>query len=123
MKLKTGDFFLTGTILAAAFMVAVLFSTSGAEAATAVVIKDGQEIKRINLEDIEEPTSVEINDTYYDLIVAEKGRIRFKETDCPDRVCVNTGWITKPGQIAVCLPNGIIIKIEGSDNEIDTILR
>lgn len=123
MKLKTGDFFLTGIILAAAFMTGSFFLTGEADAATAVVIKDGEVIKRIDLENIDKPFSFEINDEYYDQIVAEKGRIRFKEADCPDRVCVNTGWISRPGQIAVCLPNGIIVKIEGSDHEIDTILR
>lgn len=123
MKLKTGDFILTGIILAAALMVGSFFLTSEADASTAVVIKDGQVIKRIDLENIDQSVSFEINDKYYDLIVAEKGRIRFKEADCPDRVCVNTGWITRPGQISVCLPNGIIVKIEGSDDEIDTILR
>lgn len=123
MKLKIGDLFLTGTILAAAFMVAAFFSATGAETVTAVVIKDGQELKRINLDSLEKPISLEIEDEYYDRIVAEKGRIRFQDADCPDKVCISTGWISRPGQIAVCLPNRLILKIEGSDSEIDTILR
>lgn len=114
---------LTGLILAAALMIGIHFAGNTTGDTIAVITQDGKVIKRINLSELEQPVSVEIKDKYYDHIVAEKGRIRFEEADCPDRVCVHTGWLTRPGQIAVCLPNGIIVKIEGEDGEIDTILR
>ncbi|MCK9479851.1 MAG: NusG domain II-containing protein [Firmicutes bacterium] len=39
------------------------------------------------------------------------GGIRFIQSDCPDKICIKSGWLSKPGQSAACLPNGIIIKI------------
>lgn len=41
----------------------------------------------------------------------EDGNIRFEESDCPDKVCINTGKLNKAGQYAACLPNGIVLKI------------
>lgn len=38
-------------------------------------------------------------------------KIRFLESDCPDKVCVNTGFIGSSGQTAVCLPNALSVKI------------
>lgn len=59
--------------------------------------------------------------------LASDGRIRFQESDCPDKICVKTGWLSKVGQTAACLPNEIILKIvprdnKRSDNDIDMII-
>src|SRR5665647_1058659 len=40
----------------------------------------------------------------------QDGKICFEESDCPDKVCINTGKLSKVGQYAACLPNGIVIK-------------
>ena len=42
-------------------------------------------------------------------------QIRVLETDCPDKICVRTGFISKVGQSAVCLPNRIVVKITGGN--------
>ncbi len=46
------------------------------------------------------------------LIEVKEGRIRAKKSDCPRKICVNTGWIKTPGQIIVCVPNKILIEIK-----------
>lgn len=46
------------------------------------------------------------------------GKIRFLHSDCPDKVCVNTGFISHAGQLAVCLPNHAVLKISSTD-EVD----
>ncbi len=38
------------------------------------------------------------------------------EASCTDKVCVNSGFITKPSESIVCLPNKIHIKITTHDN-------
>ncbi|HBL84616.1 MAG: hypothetical protein A2Y17_10805 [Clostridiales bacterium GWF2_38_85] len=43
------------------------------------------------------------------------GSIAFTESDCPDKVCINTGRLYRTGQIAACLPNQIYIKIVNPD--------
>ncbi|MGE5542463.1 MAG: NusG domain II-containing protein [Bacillota bacterium] len=40
------------------------------------------------------------------------GRVRMISSDCPDKVCVKTGWISQAGQVIVCLPNRVILKVE-----------
>ncbi len=39
------------------------------------------------------------------------GGIAFTSSDCPDKICVNTGKLTKPEQTAACLPNRIILTL------------
>jgi hypothetical protein len=55
------------------------------------------------------------------------GQIRFAEADCPDKVCVRTGWVSRSGQVSACVPGHLILKITGpatnSTNDIDIILQ
>lgn len=43
----------------------------------------------------------------------KNGAACFKASDCPDKVCVHTGYISHPGQSAVCLPNRLTLRIVG----------
>ena len=49
----------------------------------------------------------------------EDGRIRFEESGCPDKVCVHTGWLSRSGQTAACLPAGVILRVEGDTGDED----
>ena len=44
------------------------------------------------------------------LAVADFG-IAFTESDCHDKICINSGVLSRPGQIAVCLPNRVLVKL------------
>jgi len=55
----------------------------------------------------------------------EDGGIRFEESDCPHKLCVRAGKLSRPGEFAACLPNGIILKIvpsENNDREVDIVV-
>lgn len=54
---------------------------------------------------------------------ARSGDIAFVRSDCPDQVCVNTGWLSTPGDFAACLPNGVMIIIPADSGQLDAITR
>jgi len=41
------------------------------------------------------------------------GRIRIADSDCPRQICKHAGWISRPNQTIVCVPNKILIEIKG----------
>jgi len=45
------------------------------------------------------------------------------ESDCPDKICLHMGKITKCGQSAVCVPNKTAITIRCKENEFDAVTR
>ena len=56
------------------------------------------------------------------VIEVKEGRVRVVESSCFQKICVNTGWINKPGQNIVCLPNKVLVTIEGKKSpEIDAV--
>ena len=54
----------------------------------------------------------------------EDGSIGFEASDCPDKVCINSGKLSHVGSSAACLPNKVILKIVPIDSskESDTDL-
>lgn len=89
----------------------------------AVIKQDGKIIDTIDLTKMKttKELTVKYNKSHYNLIEIENGKIRIKDADCPDKICVKTGWISEPGQSIICLPHKLIIKIEGNNSKYDDI--
>ncbi|MBR6632736.1 MAG: NusG domain II-containing protein [Clostridia bacterium] len=45
----------------------------------------------------------------------------FEHSDCPDKVCVNTGRLSVSGEWAACLPNETVLKISKGNGDVDTV--
>ena len=89
----------------------------------AVVFKDGEEINRIKLSDVSSSYSIDLECKPSAILQVEHGKIRYKSAECHDKLCVNCGWLSKPGDTAACLPSKTLVVIEGSPdkNEPDII--
>lgn len=46
------------------------------------------------------------------VVVVEDEEIFVLEADCPDRICVRTGRLSKAGDTAACLPHKILIEVK-----------
>jgi hypothetical protein len=120
--LKKGDIILLVSVLviAAGYMMFIMYRGDNEGVSHIAVIRHKDEIVDIiNLDSLKQAKRITISGDYEVNLVAEKGRIRFEKSDCPDKLCVNTGWLTKKGDVAVCLPNRIIVKIEGARQDVD----
>lgn len=118
-------------IAAAALFVLVLICASvlllrGAltsENKVAVVYLNGEVIREIELDKIKEPIEFDIvsgEDTNH--VRAELGRIRMMSANCPDKVCVNQGWIDNGALPIVCLPHKVTIEIKGGKaSDVDAV--
>jgi len=53
----------------------------------------------------------------------EAGRVRFIDSPCPGRICVHSGWLARTGEVAACLPNGIVVEVLGGEREFDAVNR
>lgn len=121
--LKKGDLILVIGIIFAVVLGSVFlrFYYSNAGDKIAVIKQNNKVLKSINLNTVTQPEEFKIAGMYSEVILIEKGRIRFKEANCPDKVCVKTGWLTRNGEMAACIPNRTIIEIKGSNDKIDGV--
>lgn len=94
-----------------------------AEGELAVITVDGAVVKTIDLSAVTGTQTFTITTHQGENVIeAERGRIRIVEADCPDGICVATGWITAGDLPIVCLPHRLVITIEtGSESEIDGV--
>jgi hypothetical protein len=46
-------------------------------------------------------------------IVIEHGSVRFVDSPCPNKTCVHSGAVSRAGSGVACLPNGVMVTIEG----------
>ncbi|MDD5457259.1 MAG: NusG domain II-containing protein [Candidatus Margulisbacteria bacterium] len=66
--------------------------------------------KLIKETDLEHPGLIRLDKMQ---LIISKGKIRVFEVNCPLQICKNTGWISEPNQIIVCVPNKILVEITG----------
>jgi hypothetical protein len=66
---------------------------------------------RIDLNHVEDPQYLTFEDGIDVTILAEKHSIKFIDADCPDKICIKTGTLTKPGDRAIFLPSKTVLKI------------
>lgn len=123
--LKKGDVVLIGVLTAVIVILLIgisIYKNSGENTHKLAIIKiNDTVIKEIDLDTVIEPMEIELSGAYNEVILVEKGRIKFKEADCPDKLCVEFGWLSEKGDMAVCIPNSALIKIEGTTKKVDAV--
>ena len=118
MRTKVIVCLLLGAVAASAAW--LLLRREDAPSPTARITRDGVLLEEIDLDKVEEPRSLVLEDgsgTNTDQV--EKGRIRILEADCPDQVCVNQGWISSGAVPIICLPHRLIIEIVEAGGDLD----
>lgn len=119
-RLKWGDFVIIAVVLLlAAALTAVLALGTTDGQLYAEVWQDDVLVERVKLTDETDRT---INLDGHNVIVLTGKTARMESADCHDQVCVRTGTLTRAGQVAVCLPNRVILKVVGETSEIDAIV-
>ncbi len=85
------------------------------QALYALVKQEGEQTQRIDLTKVKTPYTLRLEDEekHYNVLLLEPGRIRFMEADCPRGLCIASEWLSRPGEMALCLPHRVLVQIEG----------
>lgn len=55
------------------------------------------------------------------VIIVQDGKACFEDSPCPSKTCVQTGFVSRNGAWAGCLPNDVFIRVESESDEIDAV--
>lgn len=124
--MKSAKSFLTTNIfwivlfsaLAFASIIAILIIMySGNSGKIARIYSDNELVKTVSLEKEDEFTIK--NENGYNIIRVTNGKISVIESDCKNQICVNQGEIDNDLIPIVCVPNGIVIRVESGIKKSD----
>ena len=110
------------TIVAAlaVILAVVLMQQAGASTGnlTCTITQNGKVLKSVALSNITEgkQETCTVKGNYTAVVQMENDRVRIKSSTCTTQDCVHTGWISKPGQSIVCLPNRLVISLSGGSS-------
>ena len=110
----TRDLILVAVLLVAAL--ALFFGLRSRQArdtgsgAQAVVTVEGREIGRYPLK---KSGTFPLNGGT-NILVVENGEAWVSEANCPDKVCMGMGKISRNGEFIACLPNRLLVVVEGA---------
>ena len=112
-------------ILAAIALVAVSWIVMHRTPGTLAVIHvDGKVIATVDLTS-REPQTLHITGVLGPMVIVAdgKGSIRVTESTCPDQICVRTTPARSPGDQVICVPNHMVITVEGKGTGIDALAQ
>lgn len=55
-------------------------------------------------------------------VIIEEGKAFIAYSPCPNKICMKMGKIKRAGEVVVCVPNGVILRIAGKEG-IDGVTR
>lgn len=86
----------------------IFINKAGSEVKQAVISSRGEEAIYLPLQGMKKQIRIKGC-----LLEIARGRVRVVTSSCPNKICVATGWISEPSQIIVCVPHGVMVRIEG----------
>lgn len=111
-----------GVILLLSAGAALYLALRGAPGTVANIYQDGKCIYSVDLSQVEEPFTLPVTcEEGTNTIAIEPGRICIQDADCPDQVCVKSGWLKNSASPIVCLPHKLVIRLENSPDSAETI--
>ena len=118
MKMKKGDLIIVLVLAAAVISWLIINNPDRTSGERQIVIEtNGDLYKVVAMEEGMERQEIHIefkNGKYINIVIDENGAY-VRDVVCPDKVCQKTGLISKAGQSIVCLPNRVVVYIEGKD--------
>lgn len=83
---------------------------------TVVISQNGKELYRIPVTE-HKTIRVDGEQGGENLIVIDSGSVSITQADCPDKLCVKQGAVSRTGVPIVCLPHRLVVVIEGRETD------
>ena len=112
-----------GLIISAAVLICSYYPAFGTDkGSTAVVYVDGEEYARLPLS-VDTVITIPGKNHLNNRLIIKDGEADIVDALCPDKICVHERKISHAGETLVCLPNRVVVEIEGERYEIDAVAR
>jgi len=117
-----GDKILVVLILALGIISLIALNHVRQPGESVIIEVNGQVVQQLDLNTSQEVT---VNGSIGKIVIKiDQGTARVIHSDCPEKICVKTGKIHRVGEMIVCVPNKVVVKINGKrNNQFDVITQ
>ena len=113
--MKRGDWWMIATVVLIGVAAVVFWNFGKQPGATAVVEVAGETVLEKPLSQPLEEYCIETAYGFNTVYIGD-GQAYIESADCNDQLCVQKGILQKDGDLAVCLPHQLILRIEGGES-------
>ena len=115
--MKKRDIILIASILIVAIAFFLIVELTKEEGAGVTVKVDGVKVAEYSLSN---------NGTYplnggTNILVIENGKAYLTDANCPDKLCIHQGKISRTGETITCLPNKLTVTVFGAEESVDLV--
>jgi hypothetical protein len=80
------------------------------------------EDRTVAINDLDQSRTLKVHGRLGDSVLQIKdGQVRFVASPCTNKYCIHSGWLHRSGEIAACLPNGVLVQVLGGSPRYDAI--
>ena len=122
--MKKKEFIILATVMACALLaMAFLHYGRNSKGTYVEVIVDNEVVEQYSLEE-DGVYEIAGYNGGQNILHIQDGTAYISEATCPDKLCVEQKEISKAGEMLVCLPNHVIVKVVGGeDGELDGMVK
>ena len=113
--MKNRDLILIGSILLIALIIFACLALFSRDGAYVTVKIDGEEIASYPLD----KDGVFVLCDGKNILKIEDGKAYMTHADCPDKLCVKRGEISRSGETITCLPHKLTVTVHSDDGEVE----
>ncbi len=121
MRQKKNTMILSAAVILLAVAAIVFQMLLKKDGTYALVRMDQEQLYRLDLQ--KETELIVEGEDGFNKIEVKDGTVAVTEADCPDKVCVRTGYIRQTGEVIACLPHELTVTIAGKKAQEDAIVR
>ncbi len=104
--MKRNDWILATAVLLAAGILGAYLLLGRQTGSCVMISKDNEEIGTYSLKD---DRVIDVGDG--NRLEIKDGAVYMLYANCPDQICVHTGWIDQEHDMIVCMPNKVVVQI------------
>lgn len=106
-KLRNDLILISVLVLIAVISLVLFFTLSEKENLTVLIYENNELIYEGDMEEEKEITCNQVT------IIINKDGVYVLQSNCKDQICVHQGKIHRAGQTIICLPNQVVVRLEG----------
>lgn len=110
-------------VVVLASTLALLSQLNSEESNLSCVIRvEGEVVHSVLLEELSEGTKYVVDGELPVTVVMNETSVYVKSASCPDKLCENTGEISRAGQSIVCLPAKVSVTLQSDNRDLDAVV-